>query len=94
MKMTVIPIVNGMPGTIHKRLVNGLEDLKIRGHLETIPTTALLRSARILRGVLKARGELVKSVTLVEGDPKAPFSIATTPRCRGGRYSFPWIAPL
>ena len=32
--------------------------------------------------------------TIVEGDPKAPFSIATTPRCRGGRYSFPWIAPL
>ena len=26
---------------------------------------------------------------MVEGDPKAPFSIATTPRCRGGRYSFP-----
>ena len=23
-----------------------------------------------------------------------PFSIATTPRCRGGHYSFPWIAPL
>ena len=33
-------------------------------------------------------------MTIVEGDPKAPFSIATTPRCRGGRYSFPWIAPL
>ena len=32
--------------------------------------------------------------TLVEGDQKAPFSIATTPRCRGGRYSFPWIDPL
>ena len=29
-----------------------------------------------------------------EGDQNAPFSIATTPRCRGGRYSFPWIAPL
>ena len=30
-----------------------------------------------------------------EGDLKAPFSIATTPRCRGGkRYSFPWITPL
>ena len=28
------------------------------------------------------------------GDPKSPFSIATTPRCRGGCYSFPWIAPL
>ena len=31
----------------------------------------------------------VKLATLVEGDPKAPFSIATTLRCRGGRYSFP-----
>ena len=27
--------------------------------------------------------------TIVEGNPKAPFSIATTPRCRGGCYSFP-----
>ena len=26
--------------------------------------------------------------------PKAPFSIATTPRCKGGCYFFPWIAPL
>ena len=29
--------------------------------------------------------KLVKLATIVEGDPKAPFSIATTPRCRGGR---------
>ena len=36
----------------------------------------------------------VKLVTVVKGDPKAPFSIVTTPRCRGGRYSFPWIAPF
>ena len=36
----------------------------------------------------------VKSATLVKGDLMAPFSIATTPRCRGGRYSFPWISPL
>ena len=36
----------------------------------------------------------VKLATLVEGDTKAPFSIATTPRCRGGCYSFPKIAPL
>ena len=27
--------------------------------------------------------------TLVDSDPKAPFSIATTPRCSGGRYSIP-----
>ena len=33
-------------------------------------------------------------VTVVEGDPKAPFSIATTLRCREGRHYFPWIAPL
>ena len=33
-------------------------------------------------------------VTVVEGDQKAPFSITTTPRYRGGRYSFhvPYIA--
>ena len=31
---------------------------------------------------------------LVEGDLKAPFSIATTPRFRRGLYSFPWIGPL
>ena len=37
---------------------------------------------------------IVKLVTVVEGDPRAPFSIATTPRCKGGRYSFPWIDPL
>ena len=30
-------------------------------------------------------------VTIVEDDPKAPFSIATTPRCRGGRHSFPGL---
>ena len=35
-----------------------------------------------------------KLATLVEGDPKAPFSIATTPRCRRRCYSIPWIAPL
>ena len=36
----------------------------------------------------------VKLATIVEGNEKAPFSIATTPRYRGGRYSFPWTAPL
>ena len=32
--------------------------------------------------------KLSKLATIVEGDPKAPFSRATTPRCRGGHYSF------
>ena len=35
-----------------------------------------------------------KLATLVEGDPKAPFSITTTPRSWGESYSIPWIAPL
>ncbi len=36
----------------------------------------------------------VKLKTVVDGEPKAPFSIATTPGCLGGHYSFPWIRPL
>ena len=36
----------------------------------------------------------VEDQYVTQGDRKAPFSIATTPRCRGGRYSFTWIAPL
>ena len=32
--------------------------------------------------------------TIVKGDLKGPFSIATTPKCRGGCYSFLWTALL
>ena len=31
----------------------------------------------------------VKLATMVEGDPKAPFSIDSKPGWRRGRYSFP-----
>ena len=34
---------------------------------------------------------IVKLGTFVEGDPKAPFLIATTPRCRGGHTPFPGL---
>ena len=34
---------------------------------------------------------IVKLVTLVEGDQKPLFLIATTPKSRRGRYSFPWL---
>ena len=54
MKITVIPIVVGALGTVTKDLVKGLENLEVRGQVETIQTTTLLRSARILRGVLEA----------------------------------------
>ena len=36
--------------------------------------------------------KLVILATLVEGDPKAPFSKATTPT--GRCYFIPWIGPL
>ena len=36
----------------------------------------------------------VKLATFVAGDLKAPFSIATTSRCRDRRYSIPRIASL
>ena len=36
----------------------------------------------------------IKLATIVEGDPNALFSIATTARCWRGHYFFPWIAPL
>ena len=35
-----------------------------------------------------------KLATVVESNQKASFSITTTPRCKGGYYSFPWISPL
>ena len=53
MKVTVIPIIIGALDTVTKGLVQGLEDLEIRGRVETIQTTALLRSVRILRRVLE-----------------------------------------
>ena len=36
----------------------------------------------------------VKLVTEVESDTKAPFSIATTPSCWGGRYTFSRVTSL
>ena len=44
-----IPIISGALGTVTKGLIRGLEDLKIRGQVETIQTSTPLRSARILR---------------------------------------------
>ena len=35
-----------------------------------------------------------KLATVVKGDPKAPFSIATRPRRRGELYFFLWNTPL
>ena len=53
MKTTVIAIVIGALVTVTKESVKGLDELKIMTREETIQTTALLRSARILRRVLE-----------------------------------------
>ena len=49
--MRIIPIVIGAFGTATKGLLKGLEDLEVGGRVETIQTTALLKSARILGNV-------------------------------------------
>ena len=53
MKVTIIPIVIGAFGTVTKELLKQLEDLEIRGRVETIQTTTWLRMGRILRRVLE-----------------------------------------
>ena len=53
MKVTIVPIVIGVLGTVTKGLLKGLVDLEVGGRVETIQTTALLRTARILRRVLE-----------------------------------------
>ena len=59
MKVTIIPIVIGAFGTVTKGLLKGLEDLEVGGKVETIQTTALLRTTRILRRVMEISGNLL-----------------------------------
>ena len=59
MKVTIIPIVIGAFGTVTKGLLKGLEDLEVGDRVETIQTTALLKTARILRRVLDTWGDLL-----------------------------------
>ena len=57
--VTVTPIVISALGTIPKGMLKGLENLELGGQVETIQTTALLRSVRILRKVLETWGDLL-----------------------------------
>ena len=59
MNMAIIPIVIGGFATLTKGLLKALEDLEVGGRLETIQTTALLRTARILKQVLETRGDFL-----------------------------------
>ena len=58
-KVTIIPIVIGAFGTVNKGILKGLEDLEVGGRVETIQTTALLKTARIRRRVLETSGGLL-----------------------------------
>ena len=58
MRVTIVPIVIGAFGTVIKGLLKGLEDLEVGRRVETIQTTALLRTARILQRVLETWGDL------------------------------------
>ena len=59
MKVTIIPIVIGAFGTVTEELLKGLEDFKVDWRVETFQTTALLRTAWILRRVLETWGDLL-----------------------------------
>ena len=49
MKVTIIPIVIGAFGTVTKGLFKGHEDLDVEGGVETIQTTTLVKTAKIMR---------------------------------------------
>ncbi len=53
MKITIVPIVIGALGTVTKGLLKRLDDLEVGGRWETMQTTSLLKTARILRKVLE-----------------------------------------
>ena len=53
MQVTIIPVVIGVFETVTKGLLKGLEDWEVGGRVETIQTTALLRTARIPKRVLE-----------------------------------------
>ena len=57
--VTIIPIVIFILGTVSKGLVKRLEDCEITARVETVQTTALLRSVRILRRRLEKREDLL-----------------------------------
>ena len=53
MKVTIVPIVIGVFGSVTKGLLKGIGNMEVGGRVETIQMTALLRRVRILRRVLE-----------------------------------------
>ena len=59
MKVLIIPIAIVAFGTVTEGLLKGLEYMDVGGRVESIQTTTLLRTARILRRVLQTWGDLL-----------------------------------
>ena len=59
MQVTIIPTVIDAFGTVTNGLLKGLENMEVGGRVETIQTTALLTTARILRRVLETWADLL-----------------------------------
>ena len=58
-KVTIIPFLSGAFGIVTKGFLMGLDDLEVWGCVETIQTTALLKTSRILKRVLETWGDLL-----------------------------------
>ena len=66
------------------------------GDLDSIPDRVIPKTQKMVLDatLLNTQHYKVRIKSKVEGDPKAPFSVGTTPWCSGGCYYFPLIAPL
>ena len=59
MTVTIIAIVTGAFVRVTQVILKGLEDLEVGERVETIQTTELLKTARILRRDQETRGDLL-----------------------------------
>ena len=94
MKVTVIPPVISALGTVTKGLIKGLEDLEIKGRVETIQTKALLISARIMRRLEETCShsnfnEKPSADTGMKNSLKSKMKIIVFTKIYGFRHSYP-----
>ena len=66
MTVSVVLIIVRALGKIIKNQEKSVKELEMKGRIETVQTTALLTSARILRRVLKSGGDLLSLGQLCE----------------------------
>lgn len=58
-KLTVVPIIIGIIGSVPKSVTKRLEELEINGKIRTIQTTALLKSVRYWGGCSGIEGNFL-----------------------------------